>query len=474
MPASETQAAIARARRAQAEVEFWPQERVDELVTAAAWPVYEEGSARFLSLLAQRETGLGDADHMFTLHRRRVLGALRDLHGVTTTGVIEELPHQGLVKIAKPVGVIAVASPATAPCSTVIGNALPMLKTRNAVVFSPNPRAQQATVATVDLLRGGLARAGAPEDLIQCVTVTGRETVEDLMAAADLVVAAGGSGTVARSYRSGTPAITAGAGNPPVIVDDSADVSAAAELIVHGASFNHGTSCSSESNVLADAVIAGAFKKELRCHGAYLCDGEETARLRALLWPTGNTLSRAAIGRSAADIAADIGIPIGRPAEIAVLVAAGPAVRGTVTGLTGDPLLGEKLSPVLTLLEYDGFDTALSAVDELLAHAGRGHSCGIHTTRAEHVESLAGRARVCRVMVNQSTATGNSGSFNNGMPFTSTIASGSWGGCSRSENITWRHFLNYTYVSRPLPLNEPDEETLFGAYRRQLPLSASY
>lgn len=135
----DVEATMARARRAQAEVEFWPQERVDDLVAALGWAAYQEDTARSLADLAYRETGLGDPEHLFTLYRRRVLGTLRDLHGVVTSGIIEELPERGLRKLAKPIGVIAVASPATAPCSGVVGNALPMLKTRNAVVITPNP-----------------------------------------------------------------------------------------------------------------------------------------------------------------------------------------------------------------------------------------------------------------------------------------------------------------------------------------------
>jgi sulfoacetaldehyde dehydrogenase len=464
MSPDEVATAVVRARRAQAEVEFWSQDRVDEMVAAVGWHAYEETNARMLSELAHRETGLGDPEHLFVLHRRRVLGALRDLHGITTTGVIEELPERGLRKLAKPIGVIAVASPATAPCSGVIGNALPMLKTRNAVIFSPNPRARGATEATVDLLRRGLAAVGAPVDLLQCAKVGGRHVAEQLMAAADLVVAAGGAGTVARAYHSGTPAISAGSGNPTVIVDDSADLAAAAERIVLGAGFNHGTSCSSESNVLVAASIAAAFREQLALQGGHLCDADETARLRHLLWPDGTTLDRTAVGRPATAIAADADIQLDPTTKTTVLVARGPALGGSGYLDADDPLLHEKLSPVFTLLEFGGFDAALDGVDTLLSRAGQGHSCGIYTARPDRAARLAERARVCRVMVNQSTAVGNSGSFDNGMPFTSTIASGSWGGCSQSENITWRHFLNYTYVSDPLPLTVPDERALFGAY----------
>jgi sulfoacetaldehyde dehydrogenase len=458
--------AIARARQAQAEVEFWSQDRVDQMVAAVGWQAYEETNARMLSELAQRETGLGDADHLFVLHRRRVLGALRDLHGVTTVGVIEELREQGLRRLAKPIGVIAAATPATAPCSGVIGDALPMLKTRNAVVFSPNPKAQRATEATVDLLRRGLAMAGAPVDLVQCLPVLGRHHTEQLMAAADLTVAVGGAGVVARAHRSGTPAVTAGVGNSTIIVDESADLAKAAAQIALGASFNHGTSCSSESNVLVAAEVAAAFQQHLALQGCHICDPDETARLRELLWPDGATLNRDAVGRAATTIAADAGIDLDPAVDTTALVAQGPVIRKSGRLDCTDPLLQEKLSPVFTLLKFTRFDRALDAVDEILSRSGQGHSCGIYTTRPDRVAQLAERARVCRVMVNQSTL-GNTGSFDNGMPFTSILSCGSWGGSSESENITWRHFLNYTYISHPLPRTEPDERTIFGALRNQ-------
>ncbi|MEW2379538.1 aldehyde dehydrogenase family protein [Micromonospora sp. NPDC047812] len=460
---------MARARRAQAEVEFWPQDRVDDLVAALGWAAYQEDTARSLADLAYRETGLGDPEHLFTLYRRRVLGTLRDLHGVVTSGIIEELPERGLRKLAKPIGVIAVASPATAPCSGVVGNALPMLKTRNAVVITPNPRARHSAARTVELLRRALETVGAPADLVQCLPVTDRQTTEALMAAADLVIAAGGPGTVRRAYRSGTPAISAGVGNPAVIVDASADVAAAAELIVLGGSFNNGTSCSSESNVLVDAGIAAAFRDQLARQGAHLCDPAETARLRTLLWPDGRLLNRDAVGRPAAALAAAAGIDLAEPTKTTALVAQLPPLAPGGVPALDDPMLGEKLAPVFTVSTFTAFDDALAAVEALLGRIGQGHSCGIHTERPDRVVRLAERARAGRVMVNQSTAVGNSGSFDNGMPFTQVIASGSWGGCSRSENVTWRDFLNYTYVSHPLPASLPDEETLFGAHWRRLP-----
>ncbi|MEU4382097.1 aldehyde dehydrogenase family protein [Micromonospora echinofusca] len=450
-------AALARARAAQAQAEHWSQDRVDAVVAAVGWRCYAPEQARALSTLAYDETRLGDREHLYTLHRRRVLGTLQDLHGVTTVGVVEDRPDLGVQKLAKPIGVIAVASPSTAPCSGVIGNALPMLKTRNAVVFSPNPSARISVLRTVEVMRAALAQVGAPVDLVQCLEHSNREAAEALMRAADLVVAVGGGGTVARAYMSGTPAISAGVGNATVVVDDSADLKEAATKIVHGGGFNNGTSCSSESNVLVDATVEVPFAAELARAGAHLCDDQETARLRTLLWNGDGRLNRDVIGRSAATLAAEAKIQLSSDST-SVLIARVPDVD------LADVLFTEKLAPVVTLTPYRHFDDAVAAVAAITDACGRGHSCGIHSHRPDRVARLAERVRLCRVMVNQSTAVGNSGSFENGLPFTSTVASGSWGGCAQSENVTWRNFVNYTSVSRPVQRQLRTEEELFGGH----------
>ncbi|MFD8921044.1 aldehyde dehydrogenase family protein [Streptomyces sp. NPDC059569] len=448
---------VRRARAAVAEVASWSQADTDRAVMAVGWHCYREETARGLARLSHEETGLGDIEDLYTLQRRRVLGILNDLHGARTVGVVEEQPDLGLVKIAKPLGVIAVASPATAPAPGIICNALPMLKTRNAAVFSPNPRAHRSALATVDVMRAALAEIGAPPDLMQCLPVTGREPGEQLMAAADSVVAIGGAGTVRRAYRSGTPAIGAGVGNPTVIVDETADLEDAVGKIQHGAGFNHGTSCSSESNVLVHHSIAAAFEQTLARAGAHLCTDEEAVRVVRLLWPDGSTLNREMIGRPAADIARAAGVVLDASEKVTVLV-----VR------CADPwqdsaVLREKLSPLLTVSVYTDFDEAVRLVQNISERCGLGHSCAVHTARADRVMRLADAVSHCRVVVNQSTMT-NTGSLASGVPFTTTLSSGSWGGSSVAGNVTWRHFLNHTTVSRPIPARVPDEAALFGAY----------
>jgi len=184
---------LAKAREAQAAIEFWPQDRVDAMVTAVGWHLYKEENAVACARLAYEETGMGVYEDKLLKHRKKTLGTLRDLAGVKTVGIIEEDPAKGLIKIAKPVGVIGALTPVTNPTSTPAGNVLPILKTRNAVIFAPHPRAKRSAALTTKFIRDGLRQVGAPEDLAQSIEEPSVQLSQDLMAAVDLVVATGGA-----------------------------------------------------------------------------------------------------------------------------------------------------------------------------------------------------------------------------------------------------------------------------------------
>jgi sulfoacetaldehyde dehydrogenase len=448
--------AVRRARAAGREIDGWDQARIDDAVAAVGWQCYREDTSRRLAELSQAETGFGSARHLHELNRKRVLGMLRDLDGQTTRGVVADLPHLGLRRIVKPVGVIAMAAPATAPCPGIACNVLPMLKTGNAAIVTPNPRTRAVAAELVGIIRAALRGVGAPPDLVQCLDTTGREAAEKLMAACDLVVAVGGVGTVRRAYRSGTPAIGAGVGNPTVVVDETADLADAARRIVRGAGFNNGTSCSSESNVLVHRSVLGAFRSELARAGGYLCSPEETSRVRRVVWSDGQHLDRDIVGRDVERIALAAGITLtGTGATVLVLHCDDPAQPSLI--------LQEKLSPVLTVAGYDEFADAVRCVQSISDNCGRGHSCGIYSQDEERIARLAAAVDTSRVLVNHSTMT-NAGSFDSGVPFTSVLGSGTWGGCSVAGNMTWEHLVNHTTVSRPIPENRPDEQAVFGRH----------
>ena len=447
---------VRKARIAQEQIEFWTQERVDEMVAAVGWQLFQRPHAEACAESAVRETGMGVYADKVLKHQKKTLGTLRDLHGLKTTGVIEEDPARGLLKLAKPTGVIGVLSPVTNASSTLAVNGLPILKTRNAVIFAPHPKAKATADLTCNFMRAGLAQVGAPLDLVQNLTDPTVELTQELMKHVDLVVATGGSAMVKVAYSSGTPAYGVGAGNSVVVVDETADLADAANKIRLGKIFDNATSCSSENSVVMQYSIYDAMVERFAEYGGYLCSADEKLRLRQVMWPDGEHLSREVVGQPALKIAGLAGIQA--PAGTAFLMVQGEAVGAA------DLFSGEKLSPVLTLWRYEKFEEAIGLVRDITRYSGYGHSCGIHTTNPAHVLELATRARVSRMLVRQTQVYGNSGNYDNGMPFALTLGCGTWGGNITSENVHWKHFINTTWVSMPIPPVVPDENVIFGVH----------
>jgi len=445
---------IAKARTAQEEIEFWPQEKCDQLAAAAGWETYKR--AQEIARLAVEETGMGVYEHKLVKHQKKTLGVLRDMQGVKTTGVIEEDPDKGLIKMAKPVGVIGALTPVTNCEATLPAKALPALKCRNAIIFAPHPKAKKTAKLVVESMQAGLEKIGAPLDLIQTIEEPSIELAKELMAKADLVVATGGGPMVKSAYSSGTPAYGVGAGNAVVIVDESADLAGAAEKIYLGKTFDHASSCSSENSVILLESIYDEMLAELQKQGGYLCSEEERKKLKEAMWPDGVHLNKDIVVQPVEKIAEMAGIDI--PEGTTFLM-----VKGQTIG-PEDPFCKEKLSLVLTVWQSGDFEEAVGMVEAITAINGRGHSCGIHTEDEEHILELGRRVKASRIMVNQPQSYGNSGNYNNGMPFTLTLGCGTWGGNITTENIHWKHYLNVTWISKPIEPLEPDEEALFGDY----------
>ena len=447
---------VAKARAAQEQIEFWSQEQVDEMVAAVGWELYERSHAEACARLAVDETQMGVYEDKLGKHQKKTLGTLRDLHGLKTVGIIEENKEKGLLKIAKPVGVIGALTPMTNASSTLSCNGLPMLKTRNAVIFAPHPRAKKTAALTVSYMRAGLRKVGAPEDLVQCLEEPTVELTQELMKHVDLIVATGGSAMVKVAYSSGTPAYGVGAGNSVTVVDETADLVDAAKKIFLGKTFDNATSCSSENSCVMHTSVFARMVELFKGHGGYLCNAEEKARLKAVMWPDGAHLSKDVVGQHASKIAKLAGIPGWE--KVTFLMVVGEAVGKE------DMFSGEKLSPVLTLWKYNDFDDAIKLVRDITHYSGYGHSCGLHTTNDEHMLRLGTQARVSRMMVRQTQPFANSGNYDNGMPFALTLGCGTWGGNITSENVHWKHFINTTWVSMPIPPVVPDENVIFGAH----------
>ncbi|MCH7691809.1 MAG: aldehyde dehydrogenase family protein [Proteobacteria bacterium] len=448
---------IKKARSAMAVFANADQARVDEAVTALAWSIYRPDHARALAETAVSDTGLGNVADKTAKNQRKTFGTLRDLLRVKTVGVIEEDATRGIVKYAKPVGVVGAVVPSTNPAATPVNKAMMAIKGRNAIVLAPSPAGSNTTALTAGHMWAELDKIGLPADLVQVLPApVTKALTQALMEACDLVVVTGSQNNVRNAYRSGTPAIGVGAGNVPVIIDSSADLTDAATKICASKIFDNATSCSSENSVtIIDDVYAAAIGA-LEDAGGYLATAEEKRLIEDTLWVDGR-LNRTLIAKGADVFARAVGLSEeARKARFFMVEddGAGP----------DHPFSGEKLSLVLTVYRAAGFDAAVARVREILRYQGIGHSVGLHTADMDHARRLAEELDVVRVLVNQAHAFGNGGSFDNGLDFTLSMGCGTWAGNSISENLNYRHFINVTHLVTVIPEDKPTEEELFGPY----------
>ena len=456
-PAAEVRAIVARARAAQEAIADWDQAQVDALVTAVGWAIVRKDNAEALAQLAVDEGGFGTYADKLTKIGRRVNGLLADMRDMRTVGIVEEDPARGLVKIAKPVGVVAALIPTTGPDATPPMKALMALKGRNAIVVAPHPRTKKTSEMSVELMRAACAQVGAPEDLIISLTSPSIDKTRELMKQADVVVATGGAAMVKAAYSSGTPAYGVGVGNSVHVIDETGDLEDAAAMIVAGKTFDLATSCLADNSlVIADAVYDDLLGR-LQASGGYLCNAEEKAKLQKAMWPDGGHIpSLDVIAKPAATIAelAGIEIPAGTSFIMVEEDGAGP----------DHPFSGEKLSVVLAVYRYGSdINEAVQIINDITAYQGLGHTCGIHTSVDAHVDAIAFGTRTARVLVNQNLNEG-AGSARNGLPFTLSLSCGSWGGNITTENVNAKHFLNLTWVSRTIAPKTFTEQDLFGEH----------
>lgn len=446
---------VERARLAQAAIEDYSQAQVDDLITAVAWSVVRHDRAEALARLAVDEGGFGNYADKVTKIRRRIMGTLADTAQVKTVGVVEELPELGLLKIAKPVGVVAALIPTTGPDATPPLKTLLALKGRNAIIVAAHPRTQKTTAAVVEYMREACVQVGAPADLVQLIDPPSLPKTQALMRQADLIVATGGEAMVKAAYSSGTPAYGVGVGNSVHVVDETADIPDAAEAIATAKSFDYATSCLADNAVVAAAGIYDELVAALVAQGGYLCSAAEKAKLRGLMWPQPGAAIPAleVIAKPASLIAELAGISI--PADRRFLVVEEDGVGPE------HPFSGEKLSVVLALYRYEGgIENAVAQVNAITGYQGHGHTCGIHTRTDAHVMALAHDTKTARVMVNQNLNEG-AGSPRNGLPYTLSLSCGTWGNNITTENVNARHFINLTWVSRPIAARAIDEQALF-------------
>lgn len=459
-PSTIVGALIENARAAMAAYQNTNQDHVDDAVRALAWSIYQTKNARDLAEMAVADTGLGNVESKVIKNTRKTFGTLRDLLRVRSVGVIEDDPARGMVKYGKPVGVVAAVCPSTNPSATAVNKAMMALKGGNAVIIAPSPAGATTTARTVELMRTELARAGHPADLVQILPrpVTKGLTTE-LISRADLAVVTGSQNNVKRAMQSGTVAIGVGAGNVPVILDDTADLAAAARMIQQSKCFDNATSCSSENSlIILDSVYNSALA-ELEDVGAWRCTVPQREQVRNILWQNG-VLNRAVVAKDADVLAEAFGLP--------------DAARNAKFFLVEEDSVGgahsfadEKLSLVLTVYRASDWNDAKRIAHDILEVCGKGHSIGIHTGDASRARDLAACSDVVRVLVNQPHTFGNGGSFENALPFTLSMGCGTWAGNMIDENLNWRHFVNITHLVTAIAEDKPSEADLFGPYWAQ-------
>ncbi len=453
--AQEVSELVARSRAAQEAIAHYTQAQVDRLIRGMVWAVAKPETAEMLAQHTVDETQLGNYDGKYAKIFRKTRATLMDIIDDKSVGVIEEDKVRGLVKIAKPVGVIGALSPSTNPEATPVIKAISAVKGRNSIIIAPHPRAKLTNKLICDLMRAALVRMGAPADLVISIDVPSVEKTNELMRQCDRILATGGGPMVFAAYSSGTPALGVGVGNAVITVDDTADLDDAAEKIRISKTLDLAASCSSDNAVILLDSIYDTMLGKLRAKGGMVLDADEAAKLQAALWVNG-AINAKVVAQTPQFIGKFAGFDVLEDAQFFIV---------PETGYGPDhPFSGEKMSVTMALYRARDIDHAIELTNAIQAYQGRGHSCGIYSTSDANIMKLAEETFTSRVMVNQPQSASNSGNLWNGMRQTFSLGCGSWGGNATNNNITWRDLVNETWVSKPLAVAKvlPSDEVLFG------------
>ena len=426
-------------RQAQRTFAACSQEQVDRIFFAAA----KAANAQRIPLakMAVEETGMGVVEDKVIKNHYAAEYIYNAYKNMKTCGVIEEDKAFGFKKIAEPVGLIAAVIPTTNPTSTAIFKALIALKTRNAIIFSPHPRAKECTIAAAKIVLDAAVRAGAPEGIIGWIDAPSLELTGQVMRDADIILATGGPGMVKAAYSSGKPAVGVGAGNVPVVIDDSADIRMAVSSIIHSKTFDNGMICASEQSVTVMDSIYDEVKKEFALRGCHFLKGKELDKVREVILING-ALNAKIVGQSAARIAEMAGVSVDPATKILI---------GEVESVdVSEPFAHEKLSPVLAMYRAKTFDQAVANAEKLVEDGGIGHTASLYidTDRTDRYNQFVSAMKACRVVVNTPSSHGGIGDlYNFKLRPSLTLGCGSWGGNSVSENVGPMHLLNIKTVA---------------------------
>ncbi|UWR03227.1 aldehyde dehydrogenase family protein [Ruegeria conchae] len=450
---------LARARAAMAEIEDWDQDRLDRLSQAIAWYAGNEKTFTRLAQQGVDESGIGDRAGR-PAKRFKIHMVLRDVLRTPSTGIVEVDEEKGLVKYAKPAGVIASLIPMTNPAMTPPVTGVSAANARNAVIFSPHPRTAHTTFEMVEVMRAACRAAGAPEDLFQSIRKPSIPLTQHLMEICDLTLATGGKPMVKAAYSSGRPAYGVGAGNSSIVIDETADLDIAAQNTRISKTSDFGSGCSADGNIIIQRSVYDEMVKALQAEGGYLCSDAEKSMLEAAMWDEKGNRTFPTIACPPQQTAKVAGFSI--PEDRKFLMVENHGQIGPQHKFSK-----EKLTTLMALYHFDTFDDALETVSQIYNTGGKGHSCGIYSHNDDHIDRLARLAPVSRMMVRQPQSKANAGAWTNGMPMTSSLGCGIWGGNITNENVTMKHMMNYTWVSRPIPEDRPSEPDLFGEFYGQ-------
>ena len=434
------EAALTRIREAQKRFATYTQEQVDAIFKAAAIAANQNRIP--LAKMAVEETGMGVVEDKVIKNNYAAEYIYNAYKETKTCGVIEEDKAYGLKKIAEPIGVVAAVIPTTNPTSTAIFKCLLALKTRNAILISPHPRAKKSTAAAAKIVLDAAVAAGAPEGIIDWIDIPSLEMTNLLMKEADIILATGGPGMVKAAYSSGKPALGVGAGNTPAIIDDTADLVLAVNSIIHSKTFDNGMICASEQSVIVLDKVYEAVKAEFADRGCYFLNPEETEKVRKTILING-ALNAKIVGQKAATIASLAGVRV--PAGTKILIGEVDSVE------LSEEFAHEKLSPVLAMYRAKDIGDAFSKAEHLIADGGYGHTSSIYlnvATEQAKLDEFAARMKTCRILVNTPSSHGGLGDlYNFKLTPSLTLGCGSWGGNSVSENVGVKHLINIKTVA---------------------------
>ena len=432
-------ARLAEMREAQAEFATFSQEQVDKIFYEAA--LAAEKARVPLARMAVEETGMGVMEDKVIKNHYAAEYIFNKYKHMKTCGVVEEDKAGGYKVVAEPMGIVAAVIPTTNPTSTAIFKSLLALKTRNAILISPHPRAKGCTIEAARIVRDAAEKAGCPKGIIDWVPSPTIELTAAVMGNADIILATGGPGMVNAAYSSGKPALGVGPGNTPAIIDDTADIKLAVNSIIHSKTFDNGMICASEQSVTVLDGVYDEVKKEFAARGCYFLKGKELDAVRKTVIING-AVNAGIVGKSAHFIAETAGVKVPEGTKILI---------GEVTSVEpSEEMAHEKLSPVLGMYRAKNFDDALAKAERLVADGGYGHTSSLYVNvnETEKIEKHYEAMKTCRILINTPSSQGGIGDlYNFKMTPSLTLGCGTWGGNSVSGNVGPQHLLNYKSVA---------------------------